>query len=137
MNRYSCFNTIALNMQIHVIQSTVYEQLEKGDNGVNAAPGSYFASQLGFQETRLNILFNFIIISVLQGSAESLSFSRCSRKLRQNSHPTEKTDKILGLNIQVFLLQEFLPWYFFLLLRWITVSFQSTTEERKSFSLCF
>jgi len=35
-------------MQIHVIQSAVYEQLEKGDNGVNAAPGSYFASQLGF-----------------------------------------------------------------------------------------
>ena len=62
----------------------------------------------------------FFSISLLfqshKGSAEFLSFARCSRKLRQNSHPTEKTDKILGLNIQVFWLQECLPLYFFLLL---------------------
>ena len=43
----------------------------------------------------------FFSISLLfqshKGSAEFLSFARCSRKLRQNSHPTEKTDKILGI----------------------------------------
>ena len=63
-------------MQIHVIQSAVYEQLEKRDNGVNAAPGSYFASQLGFQETRLIILFNFIIISVTQGKCRVSLFCK-------------------------------------------------------------
>ena len=78
---YSCFNTIALNMQIHVIQSAGYEQLEKGDNRVNAAPGSYFASQLAFQEKRLIILFNFIIISVPQGKCRVSLFCKMFQEI--------------------------------------------------------
>lgn len=48
-------------MQSHIIQATVCEQLENGDNGVNAAPGFYFAIRLGIQGASVIIFLSFFI----------------------------------------------------------------------------
>ena len=43
-NFHSFFNTIALNVQIYIIQPTLCEQLENADNGANSTPRFLFCN---------------------------------------------------------------------------------------------
>lgn len=79
---------IALNMQIHIIQPSVCEQLRNGDNGVNAAPQFYFAIQLGIQGTTLTIFSTSLLFRSHKGCA--VSFSGCSKGLRLQIALTRK-----------------------------------------------
>lgn len=78
---YSCFNTIALNVQIYIIQPTICEQLENADNRANAALGFYLQSSQA--SSRQNLLF-FLLhyhCKSLKGGAELSLFCRMSQRI--------------------------------------------------------